>query len=45
MIMGRGLVKIYAVEEVSRRYERHFSHLEVGPARYSVETALRLPGM
>ena len=23
---------IYAVEEVSRRYEGHFSHLEVGPA-------------
>lgn len=30
--LAEGLVKLYAVEEVSRRYEGHFSHLEVGPA-------------
>ena len=30
--LAEGLVKLYAVEEVSRRYEGHFSHLEIGPA-------------
>ena len=30
--LAEGLVKLYAVEEVSRRYEGHFSQLEIGPA-------------
>jgi hypothetical protein len=30
--LAEGLTRLYAVEEVSRRYGGHFQHLEVGPA-------------
>jgi hypothetical protein len=39
--LAEGLVKLYAVEEVSRRYEGYFSHLEVGPA---TATHVRIKG-
>jgi hypothetical protein len=36
-----GLTKLYAVEEVSRRYEGQFLHLDVGPA---TDTSVRIRG-
>jgi hypothetical protein len=39
--LAEGLTRLYAVEEVSRRYGGHFEHLEVGPA---VATGVRIYG-
>jgi hypothetical protein len=39
--LAQGLTRLYAVEEVSRRYGGHFEHLEVGPA---VATGVRIYG-
>lgn len=39
--LAEGLTRLYAVEEVSRRYDGHFLHLDVGP---STATAVRIRG-
>jgi len=39
--LAEGLTKLYAVEEVTRRYGAHFEHLEVGPA---TATGIRIDG-
>ena len=31
-LVAEGLTRLYAVEEVARRYDGHFLHLDVGPA-------------
>jgi hypothetical protein len=39
--LAEGLTRLYSVEEVSRRYDGHFLHLDVGP---STATAVRIRG-
>jgi hypothetical protein len=39
--LAEGLTRLYAVEEVARRYEGHFLHLDVGPA---TATNVRIQG-
>ncbi|MGB7923076.1 MAG: DUF4062 domain-containing protein [Pyrinomonadaceae bacterium] len=39
--LAEGLTKLYAVEEVSRRYGGYFQHIEVGPA---TATGVRIDG-
>jgi hypothetical protein len=39
--LAEGLTRLYAVEEVARRYDGHFPHLDVGP---STARSVRIKG-